>query len=242
VTRKPGRLLVIQHESTGHLGQLADVCAAQRLAVDTCVVDAGDPVPSGLGDAAGLVVLGAVIGVGDAPEHPYLYRVMGLFREAAREGRPALGLCLGGQLAAAALGGRARAGSGLELGWTEVRATKAGLTDPVTGALGPRSMVFEWHKDELEPPPGAHVLLVGDRYPHQGFRLSSVWGFQPHLEIDRDLVALWCGMEEAPAHLSDAGMTAERLIHDTEARAGGARSALEAWVRLVATQTVPDGG
>jgi GMP synthase (glutamine-hydrolysing) len=237
VTGGAPRVLVIQNETTGHLGQLDEICRVQGLDLDVRVVDADDPVPSALEDAAGLVVLGAVFGVGDAPEHPYLYRVMDLIRDAAREGTPALGLCLGGQLAAVALGGTVRLGAGgLELGWLPLRTTPQGRSDPVAGALGSHPTLFEWHADEFDPPPGAVQLLTGERYPYQGFRVSSVWGFQPHLEIDLELVSLWCAFPEAAAHLEEVGITSAQLLAETEARRSAARRALEAWARLVASR------
>jgi len=108
-----------------------------------------------------------------------------------------LGVCLGAQLAAEALGGRAYPGpSGLEVGWVEVALTPEGRDDPVVGALldgdpGAPAVVFQWHKDTYDPPPGASLLASGDRYRQQAFRLGSVVGIQFHPEVDAPTIAAW---------------------------------------------------
>ncbi|HEV2920398.1 MAG TPA: gamma-glutamyl-gamma-aminobutyrate hydrolase family protein, partial [Actinomycetota bacterium] len=150
--------------------------------------------------------------------YPHLERAMELVRDAAARSVPTLGICLGAQLAAAALGGRAYpAPAGEELGWTKVELTEAGRADPITGALSEPAELFEWHHDVFDPPPGATLLAGGAVYPSQAFRLGSVVAVQFHPEVDGPLVAGWWAESSPPPAYPIA-----------EAMAGVARNAANA--------------
>jgi GMP synthase (glutamine-hydrolysing) len=185
------RLLVVQHEPTSTPGLVA--AAARNTGVTLEVVEApGRPVPVALGDADGLVVLGGEMDADELEAYPHLEQTMALLRDAAARERPALGICLGAQLAAEALGGRAYPGpAGEELGWTKLELTDAGRADPVLGTLTEPAEVFEWHHDTFDPPPGATQLARGPRYEQQAFRVGSVVGVQFHPEVDAPLLAAW---------------------------------------------------
>jgi GMP synthase (glutamine-hydrolysing) len=187
-----------------------------------------------------LVVLGGTDDVRDAPERPHLYEEMDLFRRAAEEGCPALGVCLGGQLAADALGGRVeRAPGGTDIGWALVRPTEEGRTDPVGAAVGEGAPLFQWHHDVFTPPPDAVLLLTADRSPHQGFRVGSVWGVQSHPEVDAELLLEWCRSPEGAAELEAYGLHAEDLVEQAKRFSPGARKVLDAWCRVVAARLAP---
>jgi GMP synthase (glutamine-hydrolysing) len=222
VTLRP-RLLVIRHEAGAPPGLLGD--AAERAGVELEVVaaDAGEPVPRRLDGAAGLVVLGGMMGVADVAEYPHLEPTMGLIRGAAAEGAPTLGICLGAQLAAQALGGRAyKSPDGLELGWIGLQLTPAGRADPVTAVLDhPNARVFSSHYDVFDLPAGATLLARGADRPNQAFRLGSVVGVQFHPEVDAALVAAWHAGER-------------ELVDGAVRHAPRARRVLDAFCRTVA--------
>jgi GMP synthase (glutamine-hydrolysing) len=167
--------------------------AAAATGVELVVVEApGEPVPTSLDGADGLVVLGGEMDADQTGDFPHLLATMDLLRDAADRQVPALGICLGAQLAAAALGGRAYPGpAGEELGWNKVELTGAGRADPVTGALTEPAELFEWHHDTFDPPPGATLLAGGAVYPGQAFRLGSVVAVQFHPEVDGPLLRGW---------------------------------------------------
>ena len=192
------RLLVVQHEPSCPPGLLAT--AAANTGVRLRLVEApAQPVPVTLGAADGLVVLGGVMDADETDDYPHLARTMDLVRDAAARSVPTLGICLGAQLAAAALGGRAYPGpAGEELGWTKVELTEAGRADPVTGALHEPVELFEWHHDTFDPPPGATLLAGGAVYPSQAFRLGSVVAVQFHPEVDGPLLAGWWATSTPP--------------------------------------------
>ncbi|HET6814072.1 MAG TPA: type 1 glutamine amidotransferase [Actinomycetota bacterium] len=226
------RLLVVQHEPSAPPGLLAPAAAATG--VELQVVEAPDqPVPVTLDGTDGLVVLGGVMDADETDAYPHLARTMDLVRDAAARSAPTLGICLGAQLAAAALGGRAYPGpAGEELGWTKVELTEAGRADPVTGALQEPAELFEWHHDTFDPPPGATLLAGGAVYPGQAFRLGSVVAVQFHPEVDGPLLAGWWAESTPPPSYPIA-----------EALAGVARNTanatrlLEAFCRVAVTAT-----
>jgi len=224
------RLLVVQHESSCPPGLLATAAAATG--VRLWVVEAtGEPVPATVDGADGLVVLGGAMDADETDAYPHLARTMELVREAAARSVPTLGICLGAQLAAAALGGRAYPGpAGEELGWTKVELTGAGRADPVTGALSEPVELFEWHHDIFDPPPGATLLAGGAVYPSQAFRLGSVVAVQFHPEVDGPLLAgWWSGTTPPPAYpLAEAVAGAAR-------NAANATRLLEAFCRVAAS-------
>ena len=196
-------LLVVEHEESCPPGLLADAAQDAGVALWRVAAGTGEPLPDDaeLAGVDGVAVLGGSMDVGDLPDFPHLGAVMELIRRAAARALPTLGICLGAQLAAAALGGRAyRGDAGLEVGWTPVTLTAAGRSDAVLGALrhdrrhgdgedGPR--VFQWHHDTYDLPPGATLLARGDRYHNQAFRLGSVVAVQFHPEVDADLIRRW---------------------------------------------------
>ena len=230
------RLLVVQHEPSAPPGLLAPAAAATG--VELQVVEASDqPVPVTLDGADGLVVLGGVMDADETDAYPHLARTMDLVRDAAARSAPTLGICLGAQLAAAALGGRAYQGpAGEELGWTKVELTEAGRADPVTGALQEPAELFEWHHDTFDPPPGATLLAGGAVYPSQAFRLGGVVAVQFHPEVDAPLLAGWW-----------AGSTPQPSYPIAEALAGVARNTanatrlLEAFCRVAVAAATAGG-
>jgi GMP synthase (glutamine-hydrolysing) len=225
------RLLVVQHEPSCPPGLLA--VAAAATGVELRVVEAhGEPVPATLDGADGLVVLGGVMDADETDAYPHLARTMDLLADAAARSAPTLGICLGAQLAAAALGGRAYPGpTGEELGWTRLELTPAGRADPVVGALQEPAELFEWHHDTFDPPPGATVLADGAVYPNQAFRLGSVVAVQFHPEVDGPLLAGWW-----------AGTTPPPDYPVAEAMAGAARNTANARRLLEAFCRVAGGG
>jgi len=228
-------VLVVQHESDAPPLRLDAAAEAAGLRLDVVGVDRGEALPPDLDGFAGLVVLGGSMDVADAPGLPYLYETMDLIRLAAREERPSLGICLGAQLAAAALGGEVRRGeAGAEVGWVEVRTTEAGRADPVTTPLGEAAPLFQWHHDVFEPPAGSSLLLTADRYPHQGFRLGLAWGIQAHPELTAEAIRQWAGSPGGLADLRRVGLTERDLLERAEERGQAGQRMLEAWCREVA--------
>lgn len=203
----PPRVLVVRHESGCPPGLLTAAASGTGVELEVVAADLGDELPAELEDAAGLVVLGGTMDVSDLPDYPHMATTLELIREAAGIGVPTLGICLGGQLAAHALGGRAyRSPTGHEYGWVRLELTALGRIDPVVGAIGDGAEVYCSHHDVFDPPPGAELLASGGDSPTQAFRLGSVVGVQFHPEVDAELVALWHDEPGTPRAVAKAAM------------------------------------
>jgi GMP synthase (glutamine-hydrolysing) len=229
MTTRP-RLLVIRFEASCPPGLLADAAGAAGVDLEVIATDLEQQVPRDLDDAAGLVLLGGTMDVSDAPDQPALDAAMALIRQAADRDLPALGICLGGQLAAHALGGRAYPSPrGPEYGWIPLAFTRSGRADPVLGALDSGVEVFSSHHDVFDLPPGADLLAWGGHAPNQAFRFGSVVGVQFHPEVDAALVASWYDQASAPPPLPR-----QAVVSAATRYAPRARRLLDAFCRLAA--------
>jgi GMP synthase (glutamine-hydrolysing) len=144
-------------------------------------------------DHAAILPLGGNMHAWREDEHPFLRDERLLLAEAVQEGVPVLGVCLGAQLLARALGAEVRTGAAPEIGWLEVAPTPAADGDPVLGHLSRPASVFQWHVDEFELPSGASRLATSAAYENQAFRDGETWGVQFHPEVDFDQFEIWIG-------------------------------------------------
>jgi len=134
-----------------------------------------------------------------------------LLREAVEAGVPVLGVCLGGQLLASALGGGVRRAREPEIGWLEIVPTDDAPDDPIFSLLDRGVGVYQWHQDVFEPPAGASVLARSAASPNQAFRVdgAEAWGIQFHPETTPELWELWVARH--PVEVKEAGVDIEQL-------------------------------
>ncbi|MGV9313243.1 type 1 glutamine amidotransferase [Streptomyces sp. NPDC003691] len=195
------RILVIQHEDGTGPGLVGEELAAAGLDRHLVHPWAGDEVPGSLGGYAGLLVLGGAPNADDEAAAPWLPAVRTLVREAVDTSVPLLGICLGGQIMASALGGSVQVRpQGPEVGAVPLRRLPAADGDPVFGDVPDGAAAAQWHWDEIGAlPPGAVPLLTGDDCPHQAFRIGPLaWGVQFHPEVLADAIADWA-VSDGPA-------------------------------------------
>lgn len=140
----------------------------------------------------GLVILGGPMNVDQLEGHRHLAYEQELIREALKMDIPVLGVCLGAQLIAKALGAWVGPNKEKEIGWYDVLLTEEGKNDPVMRSFQEREMVFQWHGDTFEIPKGAVDLANSEACMNQAFRYGDkVYGFQFHLEVDEPMIARW---------------------------------------------------
>lgn len=178
--------IVVQHVGFEGPGLIADVAAERGLDLDVRRMDLGDPLPEvdQLDAVGGLVVMGGPMGALEDAAHPHLAAERRLLAAAVAEGLPVLGVCLGAQLLAAALGGQVYRGPLEEAGLGIVELTASGRGDPVLGPAGRYLPVLHWHADTFTLPPGAVLLAGTTHYAHQAFRARGcAYGLQFHVEI-----------------------------------------------------------
>jgi GMP synthase-like glutamine amidotransferase len=167
--------------------------------VELLLVDAfeGEPLPE-LSEVAGVVMLGGTVNADQVDRHPFLLEDRALTREAVDTGVPFLGVCLGAQILARALGRPVMKAARRELGFQPIHPTEAAADDRLLSAFADGDRVFQWHQDTFELPEGATLLATGEDVPHQAFRVGDLaWGIQFHFEVDGAELEEW--LDEADA-------------------------------------------
>lgn len=175
---------VLQHTPIETLGIVEDVLRARQVGFDYVPTHLGKPVPAEMGDKAGLIVMGGPMGVYDEAEYPFLRDEMRLIESALAEGRPVLGVCLGSQLLAAALGAQVTKGERKELGWHEVTLSESADEDPLFAGIKPSFWPFHWHGDVFTLPKQCVPLASSKQTACQAFRHGkNAYGLLFHLEV-----------------------------------------------------------
>jgi GMP synthase (glutamine-hydrolysing) len=185
------KIYVLQHHPVENLGNIADALEGAALAWQYVRVADGQPVPADMKGAGGLIVMGGPMGVYQTERYPWLHDEMRLINDAIKANLPVLGVCLGAQIVAAALGAKVeRNPAGKEIGWHPIRLGEAAKDDRLLRGLPATLTPFHWHGDHFELPRGAVSLASSDKTPCQAFRHGDkTYAFQFHFEVTRDGVA-----------------------------------------------------
>jgi GMP synthase (glutamine-hydrolysing) len=185
-------VLVFQHDPFEDLGFFAEVL--QRQGTDYRVVRLfhGEIPGDEWKDVSALIVLGGPMGVDEEESFSFLRWEKKIIRAAIDEAVPILGICLGAQLIAAALGTPIFHGPVKEIGWSPISITPHGQVDSLLGYLPENATVFQWHSDGFELPAGAVRLATSANYSTQAFRIGkSVYALQFHLEVTPRMIERW---------------------------------------------------
>ncbi|MCF7749979.1 glutamine amidotransferase [Bacillus subtilis subsp. subtilis] len=180
--------VAIQHVGFEDCGTLAPLLAERGWQLQT--LQAGIDALDAAEDAALLIVLGGPISANDTPHYPHLHRLHALLRSRLAAQRPTLGICLGAQLIAAALGARVVAMGASEIGFAPLSLTDAGLASPLRALVG--IPVLHWHGDTFSLPTGAQRLAATPACAQQAFAIGThVLALQCHAEVDATGIESW---------------------------------------------------
>lgn len=231
----PVRVLVVEHDDGCPPALLGEWLTEAGATLDMRRPARGAQLPGSLDDHEALLVLGGPQDADD-PAHAWFAPTRALVREGAERGRPVLGVCLGHQLAALALGGRTgRNPAGQQVGLVPVGWTPEAAGDPLLGGLAARpARGVHWNDDVvLEVPAGAAVLASAPGGEVQALRLApTVWGVQWHPEVDEPILRRWAE-EDTERHL-ERGIDQEATLAEVAAAA----AELEATWRGLAARLV----
>ena len=192
---KPG--LCVRNDRDDTLGITRQELAAEGVTVTVAeAFDPAAPWPS-IDEVSGLIVFGGEMNVDEVERHPYLLTQRQLMVRAIESGVPVLGICLGAQILARALGARVYRAPVRELGFVPVTLTEAGSKDPLLSAFETGDRVFQWHMDTFDLPEASALLATGDQVRFQAFRAGrDAWGVQFHFEVNTETVEAWLKVSE----------------------------------------------
>ncbi|KAA0892082.1 type 1 glutamine amidotransferase [Oryzomonas rubra] len=201
---------LIQNDPEVPPGNITEHFQAMGITAKVCHAYRNEPLPAPE-DTRGVIVLGGAMCANDDQRHPFLIQVKGFIREVVARRIPYLGICLGGQLLAAAMGGKVISNRWEELGTLEVELTAAGQEDRLFTGLDPRLGTFQWHHDSFDLPTGAVLLAASPACPHQAFRIGPcAWGTQFHPEVTEEIIRAWCAWDPATRGRADELVAAWR--------------------------------
>jgi GMP synthase (glutamine-hydrolysing) len=239
VSERP-RVLVVEHDAECPPALMGLWLEEAGCALDVRRPYSGDDLP-GLAAYEGLMVLGGPMGADDDAKHTWLGPVKELVREARGNGLPTLGICLGHQLIASALGGRVeRNPRGQQVGLLDVGWTDAARQDDLMGPLASPRRGVQWNDDIVSALPGDATLLAETAYGEvQAARYApAMWGVQLHPEVDAAVLRPWAD-EDRGSH-ETRGIDTDALLSEIDA----ARAELDtAWRPLAegfASRVRPD--
>jgi GMP synthase-like glutamine amidotransferase len=210
-------VLVVKHVDIEGPGLIEDCLRHEHIPHQILSLESGFHLPK-LDSLTHLVILGGPMNVYEEDRYPFLREEDLFIKEAIQRGRSILGICLGAQLIAKALGAKVFKAPVKEIGWYDVSLTRIGCIDPFFSQLPKRFSVFQWHEDSFEIPHSAILIATSSLVPYQAFRYgNNAYGLQFHLEVTDTMIREWMETYEEEfegpqlPHLSKL-----RILADTE--------------------------
>jgi GMP synthase (glutamine-hydrolysing) len=206
------RIIFAEHPEGGGPGVFGDVAPMERWRTWE------EPPPDGQIDL--VVAYGGATNVVDAERLPWVGREIEWLSERVADGTPVLGLCLGGQLLAAALGAEVARSHPPEIGWHPVWLTDAGREDPVMSVFDDTFVACQWHSWTFAIPQGAQALALSAACP-QAFRHGRCVGVQFHPEVDRPTLSRWIASYRNDPDAVARGFDPEHARREMDERLSG---------------------
>ena len=231
---------VIRHLEFEDLGGFAAVF--ERLAVPVHIYEAGvDDLSQLLPESDDLlIVLGGPISANDEEDFPFLQTEIELLQQRVRLDKPTLGICLGAQLIARAMGASVYSAAEKEIGWMPIQLTEAGMRSVLAELRAANYYVLHWHGETFDLPDGAVCLAATDCAPHQAFQVgANVLALQFHIEVTGAGLQRWFighigEIEHTP------GVSVSRLRADTAAYAEAGEKAGQAMLESFISASCSD--
>ncbi|MFZ0326979.1 MAG: type 1 glutamine amidotransferase [Nitrososphaeraceae archaeon] len=182
-----GKILSILNIECETLGMLRPLLLADRYEIEELLATKQD-IQIDPNKYEAIIILGGPMSAYDHLEFLELEKL--LIRDAVHKHIPILGVCLGSQLIASALGGRVYKGNHKEIGWFDLQLTETGKNEFFYGIGRDRLKVFQWHGDTFELPTNTNILASSEHYV-QAFKIGTAIGIQFHIEVTGDMIKRW---------------------------------------------------
>ncbi len=184
-------VLIVQHTPWEHPAAIKRTLDCQGVPTLWLHPYLGEKYPRA-SEISGLISLGGPMSAGDYATHPWINAEKALIRSCIDRKIPVVGICLGGQLLAAAMGSTVTRAIKPEVGWQSIQLTEAGKDDWILGPVGDDALVYQWHYDTFFLPKAATLLASSHACARQVFRIGeNAYGFQFHPEADHQLNDEW---------------------------------------------------
>jgi GMP synthase-like glutamine amidotransferase len=205
-------ILLVRNDVDESFGVAPGALAWARTDLVTADAATGVELPP-LHAVSGVVMFGGAANADQVQEYPHLARVRDYAREAVERRVPYLGICLGSQILARALGVPVVKSPVKEVGFEPIRPMPDAIEDPLLSLFADGDMVVQWHEDTHDLPPGATFLATSDEVVVQAYRVGpATWGIQFHQEVDAVELEMWIALASAEIDLEAVwGKSAERL-------------------------------
>lgn len=208
----------LYHHPGETIGSIGDVLKKLDLPFREIHLHDGDGLPRNTSDLEGLIIMGGPMNVDEIDKYPFLLQEVNLLEKVIKDKKPVLGICLGAQLIAKALGCNVYPNKTKEVGWHSIALTKEAGVDPILKQAPHQLTVLHWHGDTFDLPSGAIHLARSKKCENQAFRVGeNVYGFQFHFEVTPSMVKSWVESKEGQADVKAAGERSEQILLATSA-------------------------
>lgn len=181
-------IMHVESEGPGTLGPFFDSVGWD---IRTARLYAGDTLPTDPDGIDAIISMGGPMNVYEEDKYPFLADETAFLKQAIDADKPVLGICLGAQMIAKALGAQVTKSPAKEVGWGKVTLSDEGRRDGLFHGLPDTLDVLQWHEDMFHIPQGGKLLAYSGDCPHQAFRYRNALGLQFHLEVTTEILLEW---------------------------------------------------
>lgn len=209
-------ILILQHEPHEGIGAWEPLFSDSGRKVTVKNLFAGEKVPQEeeLLNFDGIVLMGGPMSANDGEKLDFIRDELLMIPQALELKIPLLGVCLGSQLIAKALGAKVKGGAQKEIGWCPLQLKASASKDRLFGTLSAPVMMFQWHGEAFDLPSGAIHLAASDLYPNQAFRYTErIYGLQFHCEMTDSMIRDW--VDKGRDEIAEAGLHPEKILEQT---------------------------
>ena len=221
-------VLIIKHVDIEGPGLFEYYLEQEKISYQIFELKPGVHLPK-LDDLTHIVIMGGPMNVYEEDRYSFLREEDLFIKEAIQRGKTILGICLGAQLIAKALGAKVFKAPVKEIGWYNVSLTKIGSNDLLFSNFPKTFPVFQWHEDTFEVPKAGKLIATSSPIPHQAFRYGeNAYGLQFHLEVTEAMIREWMetyeeefkGLHSTPLFSKAEIMTETEIKIETYTRRG----------------------